>query len=302
MCVICYKPEGVAVPSDDRLEQMFHQNNDGAGYMVMRNHCVEIYKGFMKLKSLRRSLRQNNVSKKDCLVMHFRIATAGSTTAQNTHPFPVTDNLKQLKALHCKTDVAIAHNGILAIGGDKKLDTSDTQEFIRTILASPEVKANLYEPGVFSLLEYAIGSSKFCILDANVNRVTLLGDWVEPTIKDGCMYSNLIFEWRQTTNYKSGKGYVSKSWDYDADKWRHADGNVSRSGVAQFPRAVEKDFKLLPDAPRNKSDVVFINNTRLFCPRCQTTRQMDDWHCGSCGVYFDWEGNDGYNSHLGVGS
>lgn len=60
-------------------------------------------------------------------VFHFRFATHGSTSPGNCHPFPVEGNLKRQKV---RTDVAVAHNGIIRDILIAKKDYSDTMSYI----------------------------------------------------------------------------------------------------------------------------------------------------------------------------
>ena len=46
MCVICYKPKGIAFPEERILQNCFDNNPDGAGFMWPENGKVHIRKGF----------------------------------------------------------------------------------------------------------------------------------------------------------------------------------------------------------------------------------------------------------------
>ena len=118
MCIIVVKKAGIAAPSDEMFENMWNHNPDGAGFMYTANGGVCIEKGFMEYKDFYKAYKRVE-GKIDTvqtpMVFHFRITTHGGTSPENTHPFPVTDNLSTLRKLMCKTSLGVAHNGILSV-------------------------------------------------------------------------------------------------------------------------------------------------------------------------------------------
>jgi predicted glutamine amidotransferase len=276
MCVICIKPENVKMPPKERLESMFAANADGCGFMFSRKGKVIIRKGFMKLKHFEKALKQEKVTDKDVLIMHFRIATAGSINPKNTHPFPISDNMNELRALRTEAELGLAHNGILSLEHDKHHDLSDTMTFIRDVLAEPTVIKNLFNPAVWYLIEETIGSSKMVILDKE-NKFHLLGEWSKDGVtKDGCYYSNLNFKWRENSKkdgketnfyvYRGGDYYANRNNQYrDEERWRGVDRN-----------AQDADFT---------SGTVEVGYDETNCPACGYTiaspRQIC---CTKCGI------------------
>ena len=49
MCIIAAKPAGVAMPSPEQIEVMWHNNPDGGGIMYVKDGSVYIDKGYMCL-------------------------------------------------------------------------------------------------------------------------------------------------------------------------------------------------------------------------------------------------------------
>lgn len=142
MCIICVKPQGVKFPEEKILRNMFDNNPHGAGFMYAKDGKVEIRKGFMTFKDFSHAL---NKARKEgiedgTVVMHFRITTHGGTCPQNTHPFPLTDDIGELRSLATSCDIGVAHNGIIKISTRDK-SVSDTQEFIASVL-TPVCKAD----------------------------------------------------------------------------------------------------------------------------------------------------------------
>lgn len=136
MCIIVCKEKGQAMPNEDILENCFVRNNDGAGFAYNINGKVKIEKGFLTFKDLKKALEKLESEtdiKKIGLVIHFRIGTAGTNGAGNTHPYPLTNNWKQYKQTELITNVAVFHNGIIAgysPNKENKNDFNDTQLYI----------------------------------------------------------------------------------------------------------------------------------------------------------------------------
>ena len=119
------------------------------------------------------------------LLLHFRIATHGSISPGNTHPFSLTGDVKLLKHTNVRTNYALIHNGILPIKPSG--DISDTMEFCRRL-------APLYQniPSAFNLIEGMAGNNKIAVMTRE--RVHLFGDW---QCVEGVYFSNLLWDWQE---------------------------------------------------------------------------------------------------------
>ena len=280
MCVIAIKPQSIGLPPQERLLEMFTHNTDGAGFMYCRDGKVHIRKGFMKFRKLIAAIKHEKLTKEDTVVFHFRIGTSGSKSRKNTHPFPVSSKKSELEALSFETDLGMAHNGVLSYDEDKKADFSDTMTFIRDILSDKTIRDSLAtNPAIFSLVEMAIGNSKFVFLD-NDHDYALMGDWKkDEEANDGLLYSNLFFKFnKNVTVYHSTRynnRHSANTWDeHEWDNYRseitHNRGTITSSQIASFPEAVQ------------------IESTEMFCPMCLyeigTERRI---FCPKCGIILD---------------
>ena len=131
MCIIISKPAGVPFPSILTLRNCWERNPHGAGYAVADGGDVYIRKGFMTWEEFVGGINFDALIDRAC-VFHFRFATHGSTSPGNCHPFPVEGNLKRQKV---RTDVAVAHNGIVRGVRIMKKDYSDTMSYIERRIA-----------------------------------------------------------------------------------------------------------------------------------------------------------------------
>jgi hypothetical protein len=192
MCIICIKNHGAKMPDDDTIRSMFAHNPHGAGFMYARNGRVEIRKGFMTLDAFMDALHNTLriIGEDAALVMHFRITTAGGTCPENTHPFPLSANIADMKRTSTHADMGVAHNGIIRLQ-PRSADISDTQEYIASVLA-PIAKLNPQFWKTQSTLDGirdTINGSRLAIMlgDGTVVRI---GTWVQ----DGDLfYSNDSF-------------------------------------------------------------------------------------------------------------
>ncbi len=171
MCIIAVKMPGAEFDAVaiDRLGNCIDYNNDGAGFMWTGGGSVHIRKGYWELGEMLTDIRKRGLDAKNRLVvLHFRIATAGTICAENCHPFPLTATKDKLRATRIRTNVGIVHNGILDI--DTRGRYSDTQLFIRDYL-SPLGADRLRDRTIVSLLE--MSGSKFAILHGDGQMLTV---------------------------------------------------------------------------------------------------------------------------------
>jgi len=212
MCIIAVKPVGVQIPTDDTIRNMWYNNSDGAGFMYMKDGQVHIEKGFMTLKSfnegLDRVLKEIN-SFETPMIFHFRIGTHGGNIPENTHPFPITENLAGLRKLSLSVPLAVVHNGIIPI--DARKGISDTMEYVLTQLAPMyKMKRDFYKDKYGQKVIYNAIRSKMAFLDSTGN-IELIGDF---TPADGILYSNSSY----LPRYNYAK-WDDKFWDSYYDKY-----------------------------------------------------------------------------------
>lgn len=215
MCIIAIKPVGIKLPSDKTIENMWYNNPDGAGFMFSKNGQVEVRKGFMKLKSLKKAVEQ---LKKEInvvttpVIFHFRIGTSGGNTPENTHPFPVSEHLPLLQKIQCRAPLAVAHNGVIDITPREK-DISDTMEYVISQLAPLyQLKKDFYRLEAGKKLIYNAIQSKMAFLDG-AGQVETVGQFEEDK---GILYSN--FSYCSYINYKTWDLWDSYLCKHDTTK------------------------------------------------------------------------------------
>lgn len=122
MCVIIYKPRKVYL-QEQTIRKAWTTNPHGAGFIAKRKEQTVMHKGFMSVETLIQAVESY---KKWELVLHFRLATHGAKTPENTHPFICGKSM-------------LFHNGILSSfgeSGDKGI--SDSMDFANLLSFLPE--------------------------------------------------------------------------------------------------------------------------------------------------------------------
>ena len=191
MCIICVSPTGIRQPNDTTLRTMFHRNPHGAGYMVARGGKVTIHKGFMNLEEFLRAIHSERFTAEDSVVYHFRISTQAGVNPEMTHPFPLSNQPRQMRDLDMICRCGVAHNGIIRLTSDPDNQRySDTAIFITDYLTEIIRKpADLRNQEKLDLV-YRLAGSKFAIMDGS-GYVATVGNYISD---HGLLYSNNSYE------------------------------------------------------------------------------------------------------------
>lgn len=215
MCIICVKPKGISVPSDEILQEMFRRNPHGSGIAYSLNEKVHIHKGFMNYSDFIKELSKLDKSydlKEMTMLFHFRITTSGNTDKGNCHPYPL--NSKNMRKIHDECDSAIAHNGVLHRWTPLKNRTiNDTQNFIGEFLN--HLPNEWYkDKAIKNGIEKLIDNNKLAIIDKDDNYY-LIGSFIKDS---GCYYSNTNYRvYKPIARPKESKKGIDKIddvWEY----------------------------------------------------------------------------------------
>lgn len=205
MCIIAIKEKGVAMPDLETLNNMWVNNPDGAGYMFPMDGKVHIRKGFMEFDELTKDLDElaKTVDLKETpIIMHFRIGTHGKRrNPANTHPFPVSSNRKELKALRFETKVGFAHNGIISAMEDDP-DISDTMVYSIKVLSKLKSGNRKFykDKRTLDVVKNTIEGSRMVFMDGE-GYISRVGNWVSDETT-GMIYSNGTYTASLWKSYK----------------------------------------------------------------------------------------------------
>lgn len=240
MCIIVAKEKNVGLPTYNQLLNCFESNNDGAGFMYIKNNKVVIDKGYMTwdkfYKRYKKLCKKFNNFEGQSLIMHFRIGTSSGNTPQNTHPYPISNKVEDLHKLYVKTDLGMVHNGIIYdyTPKNKLSNTNDTQEFILKYVSTlynhyPKFYKNKYIMNGLS----DITDSKLAFMD-NTGYIYYVGNFID---EKGIKFSNTTYEdWEKwyypTMNYDYHDTSTDKEelMDLESDWYVEYDGKWEEVG------------------------------------------------------------------------
>ena len=192
MCLAIYKPKGVRIKKK-YLRNGFDHNEDGAGFAVVRQGKVAVYKGYFTFDDFWSAYEEFG---NETALIHFRWSTHGKINEDNTHPFEM-----------CGGRFALIHNGILNIDTSSDKTKSDTRHYVDLILTPLFERMPFDHPSVKFLVESAIGD--------NNKLVVLRGDGAH------CIYNEHKGEWHKGAWYSnSAYKYAPMRSVYGANWWK----------------------------------------------------------------------------------
>lgn len=220
MCVIIVKEQEQKKPSKEFLRKAWNKNPDGAGFMYNKDDRVIISKGYMTFDKFYKAVK--SLPEDKTIVYHFRIATHGATNAKGTHPFPISKRDEVLQKPQIKTNIGIAHNGIISMCGNypkenNKYNLSDTQLFIRDYLTVINKYDNWYRnKQIMTLIDKAINSKMTVLIPSG--EVFYIGNFDNV---EGYKCSNNYFNYTYSDSYYSRSGenlspYGFRNYNYKA--------------------------------------------------------------------------------------
>jgi len=222
MCIIAVKPAKVKI-SEDTFKKCFDNNSDGCGFMYAHEGKIFGVKGLMTFDDFKSACK--TIPDDCCVVYHFRIQTHGGVVSQLTHPYPVTDNVKELHNTRwCCEDYGVAHNGIFSIT-DVPSGESDTTMWIKDRLnhikrLSEYDGVSLLDDEYKDVINSLVGSgSKVAIMDTEGDVKMYGSGWIAD--KSGAYFSNTSYSYTKSytsyypSSYKSYSYGSSYNYDYD---------------------------------------------------------------------------------------
>jgi len=130
-----HKEPDVKPPTEAILTQCLKTHKDGFGAMWREGKYICIVKGLFDIKGIMKIIQ--NVPKESEAAFHFRMATHGTVSAGNCHPFPLSIRNDALQKTAGVFDTGLMHNGIISGFGYRDSSThSDTMNFIKYLCRS----------------------------------------------------------------------------------------------------------------------------------------------------------------------
>ena len=154
MCMLCVVPPNV-VPSREKLENSALNNPHGFGFAIVvpAEKRIIVERTMNPDEAVNKFLELRGKYPEGYAMWHARLATHGSQTIANCHPFPVGHD----------TQTYLAHNGILPVLEDNT-DRSDTRIFAEDILHDMGGVKALDNEQLYNIIEDFTSGSKVCVL------------------------------------------------------------------------------------------------------------------------------------------
>jgi predicted glutamine amidotransferase len=259
MCVIIYKPKGVAIKKS-YLKNCFNNNPDGCGYAFPVDGKFTLSKGFFSFNTFWEKYYEDfSLNRKSPFVIHFRIATSGNVDAHNCHPFQIDE------------EVVFAHNGIFYDLNGIDPHFSDTILFRNTYLKTLP-SGWMYNKSIRALITRIAkdNDSKLVFMNDKGNKWIVgedSGYWHK-----GCWYSNGSFKGSRSFGFST-----FGCTDEELDKVNHTGGwnyNTDDPPTAQY-ESWKKSYYLSKTETciycgidHYKKDMYFMQGTGYICERC----------------------------------
>ena len=162
MCTAIAQPKGTPTLTIKTLEKGWSANPDGGGYAFIDHNNELVMRHFMDEDDFILNYLQDHEDHgaNTPFIIHVRIATHGSVTLENCHPFDVP--------MQGDGDMAMIHNGIISKMDPyiKGTDDTDTEGLIQYVLCDL-VDGWLDSELMVELMEDAIDSSKLVFLSTS---------------------------------------------------------------------------------------------------------------------------------------
>ena len=202
MCMLCVVPPNV-IPSREKLENSALNNPHGFGFAIVipSEKRIHAERTMNADTSINRFLQMRAQHPEGYAMWHARLATHGTTTVDNCHPFRVGGDRKTY----------LAHNGILPIVEPTGDTRSDTRIFAEDLLPAIGGVASLDNPQVQNLIEDFTSGSKVCVLT------------VHPDAKFQCYLFHEEKGWRDDSNvwWSNDSCHLTVPYSYKSydNKW-----------------------------------------------------------------------------------
>jgi glutamine amidotransferase len=233
--MLCVIPPNV-IPSRDKLEASALNNPHGFGFAIVipsenRIHCERTMNADT---SINRFLEMRAKYPEGYATWHARLATHGTVTVDNCHPFKVGHDDRTY----------LAHNGILPIVEPQGDLRSDTRIFAEDLLPAIGGVAALDNDQVWNLLEDFTSGSKVVVLTVDPraeNQCYLIHEEKGKVDESGVWWSNdSCYLPTYSSTYKSARALDFFADAKDAEYWAMC--NVCDEVVSDKPKDKNPDY------------------------------------------------------------
>lgn len=260
MCMLCVIPPNV-LPSREKLENSALNNPDGFGYAIAipQENRLHVVNTMNADEAINGFLADKAKYPKGYAIWHARLATHGSHTLDNCHPFYIgKDKLSVL-----------AHNGVLPTEHEAKNTRSDTRIFAEHILPRMGGISALDDPQMWAVLEEFTVGSKIAFLTVNPQakyQMYLLHEKSGKYDESEVWWSNTSHE----LSYYSRSAYWGGGYAHGGTPAWSADDNaiVAKASEKDYEGSLTRDAHGVWFAKCETCEIEF-EEADVFCPKCK---------------------------------
>ena len=303
MCIAIAQPKGSVSLTIEELERGWTTNPDGGGYAYIDedNRVQSVFsmdKDSFILQYLESFATYGTSSP---FMVHMRIATHGSVSLANCHPFTID--------LDGDGDMMFMHNGIIDNVSDdiKGTDLTDTEGLAIFVLSDMH-DGWLDNPHMTDFIENFIDYSKLVFLTTSPEldkNLYILNDTLGVWSENGIWYSNYsCFTYKKSTKRSTYQSYNDKpfgsyGWGYGDDDDYATQGkayyNNGAEGTASFGDWLRDDHERRYSAEEMRNathtdHIEMLNESIIrgdMCPVCTGIAScLCDDTCGECYEYY----------------
>lgn len=237
------------VPDYKHISNANNNNPDGFGFAIHTGDGIITSRGMNAQKTVDKFYDTlDKVGSDFVAIYHARITTHGDSVVENAHPFRVGG----------RSDLILAHNGMLPIHPRKGDNRSDTRIFAEDVMLNMGIEM-LDDKHSFARLEDWAAGSKIAILSTAPelrDQVYIVNEHL------GTWDQNI---WWSNTSYKNSYTF-------------YGSGYYGNSGLWSTDDLLSADRKALTSVT---SDDQFYNGTEL-CYTCFNPLEEADYYAGMC--------------------
>ena len=298
MCIAIAQPKGTRALTIDELEKGWGTNPDGGGYAYIDedNRIQAVYSMDKDAFILQYLESYATYGTSSPFMVHMRIATHGSVSLNNCHPFTI-----ELKG---DGDMMFMHNGIIdnVTKDIEDTDITDTEGLAVFVLSDMQ-DGWLDNPHMVDFIENFIDYSKLVFLTTSPEldkNLYILNDSLGVWSEDGIWYSNYsCFAYKKSTKVV-GWGFGDEddyAWDYPSGGYSYYHNGVHKEGTKEpsFGEWLrdENERRYSAQEMRNATheDHIEMLNESIIrgdnCPVCTGIAAcLCDDTCGECYEYY----------------
>ena len=269
MCMLCVVPPNV-LPSREKLENSALNNPDGFGYAIAvpQEKRIHVVRTMNADEAINGFLADKAKYPKGYAIWHARLATHGSHTLDNCHPFHIgKDKLS-----------VMAHNGVLPTEHEKNGKRSDTRIFAEHILPRMGGIAALDDPQMYAVIEEFSAGSKLAFLTVNpvanyqlylVHEKSGTYDesevWWSNNSHELSYYSKSYHSpaWGSGYGYSHGGTYLGGT-----PAWSAEDSEITKKALDAYEGNITRDARGIWWVTCEKCEKQY-EEADVFCPSCK---------------------------------